>query len=95
MCMQIAFLFFARLLPEAALLNLRGANSRIRCMLDANSLPGACPRIRMCRVPSAAWADARRRDAGDVGASSRSANEADAHAPPEPFGRKGLACDIS
>jgi len=41
---------------------------------------GACPRIRMCRVPSAAWADARRRDAGDVGASPGSANEADARA---------------
>jgi hypothetical protein len=62
---------------------------------SGRDLLGACPRIRMCRVPSAAWADARRRDAGDVGASSRSANEADAHAPPEPFGRKGLACDIS
>ena len=29
----------------------------------AHELLGACPRIRMCRVPSAAWADARRRDA--------------------------------
>jgi len=29
----------------------------------------------MCRVPSTAWADARRRDAGAVGASSRSANK--------------------
>ena len=47
---------------------------------------GACPRIRMGRVPSAAGADARRRDAGDVGTSSRSANAADAHAPPEPEG---------
>jgi len=28
--------------------------------------PGACPRIRMCRVPSAAWADARRGEAGEV-----------------------------
>jgi len=43
----------------------------------------------MSRVPSAAWADARRRDAGDVGASPGSANEADARAPPESFGRKG------
>jgi len=49
----------------------------------------------MCRVPSVAWADARRRDAGDVGASSSSAKEADAHAAPEPFGRKELARDIS
>jgi len=49
----------------------------------------------MCRVPSAAWADARRRAAGDVGASSGGINEAEARAPPEPFGRKGLARDIS
>ena len=41
---------------------------------------GACPRIGICRVPSAAWADARRRDAGNAGTLSRSANEADAHA---------------
>jgi hypothetical protein len=41
---------------------------------------GACPRIRICRVPSAAWADARRRDAGNAGTLSRSANEADAPA---------------
>jgi len=39
------------------------------------------------RVPSAAGADARRRDAGDAGISSRSANAADAPAPPESFGR--------
>ena len=43
---------------------------------------GACPRIRRGRVPGAAGADARRRDAGDVVTSSRSANEADAPAPP-------------
>jgi hypothetical protein len=46
------------------------------------------------RVPSAARADARRRDAGDVGLSSRSANAADAPAPPEPFGRPGIAGNI-
>jgi hypothetical protein len=45
---------------------------------------GVCPRIRICRVPSAAWANARRCDAGDVGTSPRSANAADAHAPPDP-----------
>jgi len=45
----------------------------------------------MSRVPSAAWADARRRDAGDVGASSRSDNEADAHAAPEPIKGKKVA----
>ena len=45
----------------------------------------------MGRVPSAAGADARRRDAGDTGISSRSANAADAPAPPEPFGRIGIA----
>ncbi len=42
-------------------------------------------------VPSAAWADARRRNAGDAVTSSRSVNAADAHAPPEPFGRMGVA----
>jgi len=52
---------------------------------------GACPSIRICRVPSAAWADARRCDAGNAGTLSRSTNEADAHAPPEPFGRMGVA----
>jgi hypothetical protein len=52
---------------------------------------GACPRIRICRVPSAAWADARRRDAGDVVASSRSGNAADANAAPESEGRMGVA----
>jgi hypothetical protein len=34
---------------------------------------GACPSIRICRVPSAAWADARRRDAGNVGVHRRGA----------------------
>jgi hypothetical protein len=42
------------------------------------------------RVPSAAGADARRRDAGDAVSSSRSVNAADAPAPPEPFGRMGI-----
>ena len=46
------------------------------------------------RVPSAAGADARRRDAGDTGISSRSANAADAPAPPEPFGRIGIAGNL-
>ena len=46
---------------------------------------GVCPSIRICRVPSAAWADARRRDAGDAVTSSRSANAADARPPPRPF----------
>jgi hypothetical protein len=46
------------------------------------------------RVPSAAGADARRRDAGDAGISSRSANAADAPAPPEPFGRIGIAGNL-
>ena len=46
------------------------------------------------RVPSAAGADARRRDAGDVVAPSRSANTADAPAPPEPEGRMGVAGDL-
>ncbi len=41
------------------------------------------------RVPSAAWADARRRDAGDAVTSLRSANAANAHAPPEPNGIRG------
>jgi hypothetical protein len=40
----------------------------------------------MSRVPSAAGADARQRDAGDAVTSSRSANAADAPAPPEPKG---------
>ena len=46
------------------------------------------------RVLSAAGAYARRRDAGDVVASSRSANTADAPAPPEPEGRMGVAGDL-
>ena len=46
------------------------------------------------RVPSAAGADARRRDAGDTRISSRSANAADAPAPPEPFGRIGIAGNL-
>ena len=46
------------------------------------------------RVPSAAGADARRRAAGDTGISSRSANAADAPAPPEPFGRIGIAGNL-
>jgi hypothetical protein len=44
---------------------------------------GVCPRIRICRVASAAWADTRRRDAGNAVSLSRSANEADAQAPPQ------------
>jgi len=49
-----------------------------RCFFYTLSFPllGACPRIGMCRVPSAARADAGRRDAGAVGASPGSANEA-------------------
>jgi hypothetical protein len=39
-------------------------------MLDAL---GACPSIRRSRVPGFAEADARRRDAGDVGAHRRGA----------------------
>jgi hypothetical protein len=46
------------------------------------------------RVPSAAGADARRRDAGDAVSSSRSANAADAPAPPEPFGRMGIVGNL-
>jgi hypothetical protein len=46
------------------------------------------------RVPSAAGADARRCDAVDAGTSSRSANAADAPAPPEPFGRIGIAGNL-
>jgi hypothetical protein len=40
----------------------------------------------MRQSPSAGWADARRRDAGDVRTSSRSGNAADARPPPRPFG---------
>jgi hypothetical protein len=47
----------------------RGQKSGEKCGL------GVCPRIRICRVASAAWADARRRDAGDVAALSRSAGK--------------------
>jgi hypothetical protein len=46
------------------------------------------------RVLGAAGVDARRRDAGDAGTSSRSANAADAPAPPEPFGRIGIAGNL-
>jgi len=48
----------------------------------------------MGRVPAAAGADARRRDAGDAGTSSRSANAADAPTALEPFGRIGIAGNI-
>src|SRR5271157_5416773 len=48
----------------------------------------------MGRVPSAAGADARRRDAGDTGISPRSANAVDAPVPPEPFGRIGIAGNL-
>jgi hypothetical protein len=47
-----------------------------------------------CILASAAGTDARRRDAGDTGISSRSANAADAPAPPEPFGRIGIAGNL-
>jgi hypothetical protein len=43
------------------------------------------------RVPSAAEVEVKRRDAGDVVALSRSANAAVTPAPPEPFGRIGVA----
>jgi hypothetical protein len=46
------------------------------------------------RVLGAAGVDTRRRDAGDAGTSSRSANEEDAPAPPEPFGRIGIAGNL-
>jgi hypothetical protein len=61
------------------------------CCEDAARMLGACPRIRICRVPSDAWADARRRDASDAGSSSRSANAPDAHASPESEERMGVA----
>jgi hypothetical protein len=64
---------------------------------------GACPRIRRHRVPSAAWADARPRDAGDVGVHRRGAPTpqmpprlgrcADPD-PPEPEGLMGIAGDF-
>ena len=57
-------------------------------------MPGARPRITGGRVPEAAGADARRRDAGDAGTSSRSANAADAPTALEPFGRIGIAGNI-
>jgi hypothetical protein len=41
----------------------------------ATEMPGVCPRIRICRVPSAAWADARQRDASNPGTLSRSAKK--------------------
>ncbi len=47
----------------------------------------------MRRVASAAGPDARRRDAGDAGTSSRSGNAADGPAPPQPAGRSA-ACGI-
>ena len=56
---------------------------------------GACPSIRRCRVSGRAGEDARRRDAGNAGTLLRSVNAADAHAPPEPFERMGVARDIS
>ena len=48
----------------------------------------------MGRVPSDPGADAKRRDAGDMGISSRSANDADAPASPEPFGRLCIAGNL-
>jgi len=44
----------------------------------------------MGRVPSAAGADARQRDAGDASTLSRIANAANAPAPLEPKGRMGI-----
>jgi hypothetical protein len=41
-------------------------------------------------VPSAAGSDARKRDDGDAGASSRSDDDADDLAPPEPEGWPAL-----
>jgi hypothetical protein len=52
---------------------------------------GVCPSIGRSRVPGFARADARRRDAGDAGTSSRSGNAADTSAKPEPKGRMGVA----
>jgi hypothetical protein len=46
------------------------------------------------RVLGAAGADARRRDAGDAGTSSRSANEADVLEALEPEGRIGFAGNL-
>ena len=46
------------------------------------------------RVPSAAGVDTRRCDDGDAGTSSRSANAADAPAPPESYGRIGVAGNL-
>jgi hypothetical protein len=65
--------------------------------LAANGMPkrlAARGESTIGRVPSAAGAAARRRDAGDGGISSRSANAADAPAPPEPFGRIGIAGNL-
>ncbi len=59
--------------------------------LNGRKALGACPRIRRGRVPGAEGADARRRDAGDVVTSSRSANAADTPRRPEPKGRMGIA----
>ena len=63
-------------------------NKRLQALKARRSNPGLAARGESAEgcVPSAAWADARRRDAGDAVTSSRSANAADAHAPPEPFG---------
>ena len=50
---------------------------------NGDSPPAAtCPHFGT----SAGWADARRRDAGDMGTSSRSGNDADARPPPRPGG---------
>ena len=77
-----------RLLPE--LLNIFETGARYQ-IYHALALLGACPSIRRGRVPGVAWADARRRDAGDAGTSSRSGNAADARATLGPEGRMGVA----
>jgi hypothetical protein len=47
----------------------------LRPLRGASSWLGTCPGIRICRVASAAWADARRRDAGNAVTLSRSDND--------------------
>ena len=61
--------------------------------LSVDSL-AARGRSRGGRVAGAMGPDARRRDAGDAGASLRSGNAADGPIPPQPKGRQGVTAHL-
>ena len=71
--MLIHILLIAALLPLVNFAWWSNAGDTIWQDKDTKAVLGARPRIRRGRVPSAAGADARRRDAGDVAAHRRGA----------------------